>query len=206
MPLVFTSKDIASTHCMALRLFQELYYMAHYKNLASILEHGILSHTLVNKANVEHVDISLAGAQQWRRGLEPVFFHSIHDYVPLYFNPRNPMLYSRREQQRNLVILCISTEVLSSGTKILFTDGNAACKSTQFSTSTDVVQPAVPVLEAPSWNQFSEGRRMRCAETLVLHDVPPKFIEKVVCNNTLLALHLKNQHDINVTIDPSFFF
>lgn len=180
--------------------------MTHYQNLASILEHGILSHALVAKAKLEHVDISLAGAQQWRTGLEPVFFHSIHDYVPLYFNPRNPMLYSRREQQRNLVILCVSTEVLSSGTKILFTDGNAACKNTQFSTSTDVVQPAVPVLEAPSWNQFSEGRRMRCAETLVLHHVPPKFIEKVVCNNTLLALRLKNQHDINIAIDPSFFF
>lgn len=47
---------------------------------------------------------------------------------------------------------------------------------------------------------------MRCAETLVLHHVPPKFIEKVVCNNTLLALRLKNQHDINIAIDPSFFF
>lgn len=206
MPFVFTSKDIASTHCMALRLFEELYYITHYQNLASILEYGILSHTLVAQAKLEHVDISLAGAQQWRTGLESIFFQSIHDYVPLYFNPRNPMLYLRREQQRNLVILCISTEVLSSGKKILFTDGNAACKNTQFSESTEIIQRAAPVLEAPSWNQFPEGRRMRCAETLVLHHVPPQFIEKVVCNNTLLALRLKNQHDINVTIDPSFFF
>ena len=45
---------------MALRLFHELYYMAHHENLGSIEERGILSHSLVGLAGVQHVDISVS--------------------------------------------------------------------------------------------------------------------------------------------------
>ena len=99
---------------MALRLFHELYYMAHHENLGSIAERGILSHSLVGLAGVEHVDISEPGAQQWRALPEPVFGASIHAYVPLYFNPRNPMLYSRLRQQRVLATVHLSKRTVWS--------------------------------------------------------------------------------------------
>ncbi len=88
--------------------------MAHYENLGSILERGILSHALVAQAGLAHVDISLPGAQQWRARPEPVFGCAIHAYVPLYFNPRNPMLYLRRHQQHELVVLCVAADAVKT--------------------------------------------------------------------------------------------
>lgn len=206
MQSILTDMDICSTHCMALRLFQELYYMAHYQNLGSIMERGILSHALVAQAGLGHVDVSDPGAQQWRALPEPVFGCAIHAYVPLYFNPRNPMLYVRRNQQQNLVMLCVSTKAVETAEQVLFTDGNAACRNTHFSASFNVVKAAVPVLEAAYWHNFPEGRRMRCAEALVLGNVAPHFIDRVACNNLPLAQHLQQQYGLAATVDKSLFF
>lgn len=191
---------------MALRLFQELYYIAHQQNLGSILEHGILSHTLVAQAGLGHVDVSDPGAQQWRALPEPVFGRPIHAYVPLYFNPRNPMLYVRRKQQHDLVMLCLSTKAVETAEQALFTDGNAACRNTHFSASFDVLKPAEPVLEAAYWHNFPEGRRMRCAEALVLDRVAPHFIDRVACNNLPLAQRLQQQYGLAAAVDKSLFF
>jgi hypothetical protein len=191
---------------MALRLFQKLYYMAHYENLGSILERGILSHALVAQAGLVHVDISQPGAQQWRARPEPVSGYAIPAYVPLYFNPRNPMLYVRRHQQHELVLLCVSANAVKTAGQALFTDGNAACRDTRFSTGFDVVKLSEPVLEAAYWSNFPDGRRQRCAEALVLDRVAPHFIDGVVCNNLRLARHLKQQHGLAVGVDGSLFF
>lgn len=191
---------------MALRLFQELYYLAHHENLGSIVERGIFSHALVGQAGVQHVDISQPGAQQWRALAEPVFGCAIHAYVPLYFNPRNPMLFVRRHQQRDLVVLRVSVNAVKSAGQALFTDGNAASRATRFSTGFEVVEAATPVLEASYWSDFADGRRRRCAEALVMHRVEPHFIEGVACNNLALARHLQQQCGQAVQVDTSLFF
>ena len=191
---------------MALRLFQELYYLAHSENLGSIVERGIFSHALVGHTGVQHVDISQPGAQQWRALPEPVFGCAIHAYVPLYFNPRNPMLFVRRHQQHDLVVLRVSLNAVKTAGQALFTDGNAACRSTRFSTGLEVVSAAAPVLGASYWNDFADGRRMRCAEALVLNRVAPHFIEGVACNNLGLARRLRQQCGLPVEVDRSLFF
>ena len=95
---------------------------------------------------MQHVDISEPGAQQWRVLPEPVFGATIHAYVPLYFNPRNPMLFVRRHQQHVLVVLRVSLNAVKTAGQALFTDGNAACRSTRFSTGFEGVNAAAPVL------------------------------------------------------------
>lgn len=191
---------------MALRLFQELYYLAHFENMDSIVERGIFSHALVRQTGVQHVDISQPGAQQWRALAEPVFGCAIHAYVPLYFNPRNPMLFVRRHQQRDLVVLRVSLNAVKSAGQALFTDGNASCRATRFSTGFEVVEAATPVLEASYWSDFADGRRMRCAEALVLNRVEPHFIEGVACNNSGLARRLQQQCGLPVEVDSALFF
>lgn len=191
---------------MALRLFQEMYYLAHYENLGSILERGILSHEQVAQAGLMRVDISEPGAQRWRAQAEPVFGRAIHAYVPLYFNPRNPMLFSRKYLQHQLVVLRVSADAVNTAPQALFTDGNAACRNTRFSTDFDVLKPAEPVLQAPYWNHFADGRRLRCAEALVPNRVAPQFIDAVACNNLPLARHLQQQFGLAAQVDSSLFF
>lgn len=190
----------------ALRLFQELYYMVHTGNVRSIAERGILSHRGVRQNGLECVDISDPGAQRWRSLPEPVFGRPVHAYVPLYFNPRNPMLFVRRHLQHALAILCLSPAVLESAGRVLYTDGNAASRSTQFSTDSALVETVRPVLESNYWADFNDGRRMRCAEALVLDRIEPHFIQRVACNNLAHAHALEWACDLPVEIDKSLFF
>ncbi|HKJ33293.1 MAG TPA: DarT ssDNA thymidine ADP-ribosyltransferase family protein, partial [Balneolales bacterium] len=77
-----------------------LYHMTHLANLNGILEKGLLSHNKAHKKGLLAQDISDSTVNNRRV--------KIHNYVPLYFNPKNPMLYRRRNIQDELVILCIN--------------------------------------------------------------------------------------------------
>jgi len=55
----------------------------------------------------------------------------IHDYVNLYFDARNPMMYSRLNRRGELVIVRVDPAVMSQPGAII-TDGNAASESTLF--------------------------------------------------------------------------
>lgn len=191
---------------MALHLYSEFYYMAHYRNLPSILEHGILSHDMVERCGISRMDISDPGAQRWRALPEPVFGRTIHSYVPLYFTPRNPMLYKRRALQNQLVILSISAHTIKSGGDVLFTDGNAASRSTVFSRTMDIVGKAAPVLESVYWHHFDDGSRLRCAEALVHRQIPTHWIARVACNDHLLAKKIRHHLGVDAVVDRALFF
>lgn len=191
---------------MAVRLGEELYYMTHHENLASILERGILCHSRVVRDCVQRVDISDPGVQQWRERCEPVFGRPIHDYVPLYFNPRNPMLSRRRQLQNALVILVISNRALDCKDSVLFADGNAACKATRFSASACILSGSAPVLQADNWHDIPDGKRRRCAEALVHQHLRPQLITSVVCSNAALAGLLHARLGVQAVVDASLFF
>lgn len=186
-------------------LFPFFYHLTHQVNLLGILEHGILSWTEVRARGLNPVDISLAAAQQWRENKEPVYLRKIHDYAPLYLNPKNPMLFSRREMQKQLVILEISPSVML-GNQYLYADGNAASHDTQFSTDQTILERSLRALEADYWEDFHDGKRRRCAEVLIHPSVAPRFIVRAVCNNRPLAEQVGRDTHLAVTVDRKMFF
>lgn len=190
---------------MTWRLFDHLYYIAHRRNLGSILARGILSHNEVERLQIERIDISDPDVQRWRGRCEPVFGRSIHDYVPLYMNPRNPMLCKLQRRQADLVILAVSTDAVR-GPDRLFSDGNAASRSTRFSDHSGVLRGAIDVLSADRWDGFEDGGRRRCAEALVLRHVAPVHICKVLCHSAASAQAVQSEHAIAAEPDQSFFF
>ncbi len=95
-------------------LFHRFFYIAHLENLASIRAKGLLPHNVIMAQGIAHVDIADPGAQRWRHRPETVYDRSIQDYVPLYINPRNPMLYVRRDWHKELVVLKISASVVDN--------------------------------------------------------------------------------------------
>jgi TPR repeat protein len=159
-----------------------LYHITHIDNVEDILNNGILSHTKAHNAfNPE--DISMPEAQQYRVKKEPIYNHSIHDYAPLYIQPKNPMLFVLKEKQSDLCILEVDINILRSD-KFLFTDGNAASKATKFyKSSLDVNKIPIKVLEADYWNDFEDGKRKRCAEVLIHSSIPTKYINTIHCFN-----------------------
>lgn len=186
--------------------FPFFYHMTHKDNLPGIMRHGILSHTAVRERNdVVAVDISDLAVQRHRALPETEYYRPIHDYVPLYINPRNPMLYRRLDRQHQIVILKISPNVLRDSQHV-FCDGNAACLNTRFSVDPEIVSSALDALNADYWNNFPDGKRRRCAEVLIYPRVSPEHIVAAVCNNTALADEISRVAKTKVEVSPSMFF
>lgn len=180
--------------------------MTHKDNLSGILQHGILSHSdVLSRDDVLAVDISDPGAQRWRDRSESTNHRVIHDYAPLYINPKNPMLYVRRNIQHEIVILRISPEVLHDGQHV-FADGNAASRETKFSPNSNIVADSIDAINAEYWANCVDGKRRRCAELLVSPKVRPTHILSAICNNIALAKKITTDTDLQVEVDSSYFF
>jgi hypothetical protein len=123
----------------------------------------------------------------------------------MYINPKNPMLYVRRERQREIVILRISPCVLEEGQHV-FSDGNAASHDTQFSSESNIVARSIAALNASYWGDCPDGKRRRCAELLVYPNVPPSHIISAICSSSVLAEEIALQTDLQVEVDHSMFF
>lgn len=182
-----------------------LHYLVHRNNLASILKHGILSFSEVRARGLQFIDLSDPSVQRHRERKDPIIGSSIHQYVPLYLNPKNAMLFVRREQQHDLLILSINPKVAKKA-RVLYTDGNAASSRTQFGLVDDVVRPSLPVLRAERWTGFADGKRCRMAEVLIYGGISPENIERIACSTQATANWVRRTHNIYAVCDPKSFF
>lgn len=178
-----------------------LYHITHLNNLERIFQFGLLSHNKAHKNELIAKDISDRTVNNRRV--------KIHNYVPLYFNPKNPMLYRRRDIQDELVILCVNREILFSD-KIVITDGNAASISTNFYNSLgDLKKIDWNIIRSEYWSDFVDGKRIRCAETLIPYNISLSDIKHIVCNNrgTLsIVTKLLANYKIPISVDSKLFF
>jgi len=108
---------------------KELHYIAPIANVASILQHGLLSHNRARK--LAHHSVAMSEIQGKRTKKVVPGARPLHDYVNLYFHARNPMLYKRQAEDQALCVLRISAAVLDLP-NVVITDGNAASEYTAF--------------------------------------------------------------------------
>lgn len=160
---------------------EELHYITPIANLGSIMKHGILSNTLAAKLSPQPESIAMPEVQERRKHVIPGGRRRLHDYVNLYFNARNPMLYSRLSDHTRICILRITPQILDvEGT--IVTDRNAASGQAKF-------RPAPEGLSivdhdrvfADWWNHDDPIDKLRhkaemCAEVLVLNRIAPNHI------------------------------
>ncbi len=161
----------------------EVYFIAPICNIASILQHGILSHRRASKH--PHESIADDEVQDIRsRKLVPGTTKRLHDYANVYFNPRNPMMFKRREMHENLCVLVVSSDILDDP-DVIVTDGNAACTITKFLEPTFGLSSIdKATVYAKYWNDDnpivkSEKKRRICAEVLVPDKIDPAKIRGV---------------------------
>ncbi|WP_314018265.1 DUF4433 domain-containing protein [Stutzerimonas degradans] len=187
-----------------------LYYMMPLENFQTVRKHGLVSRTTAVEQGLHARDYSDQEVQSRRASRrEPVFNRCLHDYVPLYLNPRNPMLFRLREQAADLVVLGLTVRLLDYHTQHCFTDGNAASDMTLFSKDPAVVIPSLSALQADYWGDVPDGKRRRCAEVLVAPRIGPGFIEVAICSNASTAA-VVNDAGLNLDgrlfVNPGFFF
>ena len=184
-----------------------LYHMTSIHNLGSIIRHGLLSHNEAHKRNLVKKDISLQDVQD-RRDDKKVLSHNLHDYVCLYFSPRNPMLFKRKEDQDEIIILCVSPTVLFFEDTII-SDGNAASARTVFFSGVESLEEFPwKIINSHYWLDHDDGRRIKCAEVLVYPKIPTSLIMKIYCCNQRMKIScMKNVNQkIPVELNFSLYF
>jgi hypothetical protein len=187
-----------------------LYHMTHKNNLLNILQNGLLSHNQARNGRLTQVDIADNQVNDRRSRNEPIYQKSIHDYVPLYFNAKNPMLYRRRNIQNDIIILAIDRNLLYKPNTV-FTDGNAAADATSFYSNPDDLKSLNwACINANYWNGIVDGKRIRCSEVLVYPSIPTTAIKKIFCNNRqtkqFVESSLTNRTAISVEIKSNLYF
>lgn len=190
---------------MPIRLYEELYHITHIDNLSGIRLHGLLSKTRMAALHLSMVDISDHEVQDRRDRPEPVFSLPIHDYVPLYFNPKNAMLYKRKELRAFLVILAIPI-TKAMGELYVFTDGNAASGSTKLDVDLLITRESDSVLKANYWGGLPDGKRRRCAEMLVHERIEPQLIHHAYCYSNAAHEAVVARLGCPATTDRSMFY
>lgn len=177
-----------------------IYHMTHKSNLQNILQNGLLSHNSAYSQNFTKTDISDIDVNS-RRG-------KVHDFVPFYFNPKNPMLYKRKNIQNDIIILGIDRTILKSDFK--FTDGNAASNSTKFySEVIDLAKLNWSIINSEYWSGFIDGKRIRCSEILIPNEVKTGSIKKIFCHNSDTEKYVKSKlgcFEIEVAVNQDFYF
>ncbi|MCP9928836.1 DUF4433 domain-containing protein [Cyanobium sp. CH-040] len=75
-------------------MIDSLFHITHLDNVPGILSEGLLCRNRIEEINLPYLDLSDAACQA-RRSCRYFDGHSIdlHDYVPLFIEPRNAMLY-----------------------------------------------------------------------------------------------------------------
>jgi len=166
-----------------------LFHITKLSNLRRILEYGLLSHKKAHNKINRHIfdldvsDISDAEVQEIRKD-KLLNRKSLHEYVCLYLNPRNPMLFKRKQWQDELIILGIDSELLLAE-GVYFSDGNAAAYNTEF--YNDLESLALidwQILLNDTWADPPDAKRIKCAEVLIPFTVSRDKIKEIFCYNT----------------------
>ncbi len=188
-----------------------LYYIAPIENVHSILERGILCHNLAKK--IKHRSVAMQAIQERRKDKAIPGAGKIHDYVNLYLNARNPMMYKCKDNYREICVLAVDPKILDHK-GVIVSDMNAAIGIARFATSDEgLARLDKEKLFAHSWkhsNDLNEERRhkgLMCAEVLIPKQVQPTFIRGAFVSCLESETELKRHCPaIKTNIKPDLFF
>lgn len=175
-----------------------LYYITHVNNLPSILAKGILSHERIKSEGVQNTTIYLEHLVNKRGNKYTSDGKNLWHYTNLFFQPRNPMLFSvvRSKGKQNITVLRVSNTVLQKQ-GIFITDGIASNKLTRIYSQVEgleVLQAQKEMLQSDSWTSWIDSnkvdhkvKRQLMAECLVPNQVDPRDIQQFIVADQSVA-------------------
>jgi len=182
------------------------------ENIPSVLKLGILSHEQASK--LRHGSVAMQEIQDLRDPKHVPGGFKLHQYANLYFHARNPMLYKRKGEARNLCVLRVMIEVRNLA-GVVFADRNASSDYVRFLHPSQWSLLDFDAIYALDWNRQHANdpyaklvhKSKKCAEVLVPHCVEPKYLAGAYVVDEATSLKLKSLgFDLPVTIDSEMFF
>ncbi|KXY47203.1 hypothetical protein AT268_25760 [Bacillus cereus] len=165
-----------------------IYHMTHYRNLSKILSsNGLVCVSNIMNNGQTYCNIANNEIQNRRASysvpVEP--FGTLHNYVPFYFAPKSPMLYSiykgnviqYTEGQEPLIYLVSSAQkIKQNGVPFCFTDGHGIMHFTEYYNDLKELHNVDwDIMKSKYWHDTIEDndrKRRRMAEFLVYQYVP----------------------------------
>lgn len=158
-------------------------HMTHVENLPAILAAGGLrsynamrGHAYMNLAN-EDVQAGRAAI------VVPSVQRPLHDFVPLYFGFKTPMVAWNQNRNEQIIFLRVSLEILAA-TGVVFTDGNARAGTTRFFNFTgpdDLAALNARAINTTKYAGDPELKRQKQAEVLVPDFLPFDKVLDIIC-------------------------
>lgn len=193
---------------------QGFYYISHIDNLKSILEHGILSHQMIQTRGIEPAKIydeEIVSRRQHRQTPEGL---SLWAYANLFFQPRNPMLYRvlREKGQKDIVVLRFRAAILDDMARYVTTGNAAHSQSEIVNITSKALKEIMPHLKMEYWNQENGTKRRIMAECLVKDEVPAQYLDAIYVADHNVQTTVENiiqstpRRDIKVIPEPHMFF
>lgn len=196
-----------------------IYHITSIVNLHSIItNNGLVCISQLHKYGSSFVNIAYEQIQSRRSEKQVPLppYGNLHDYVPFYFAPRSPMLYTINQGNvpqyqggQNQIIYLVSTvqQVLSKKIPFVFTDGHAIMNYSEFfSDPVDLEQIDWGIMRSLYWNdttEYPDRKRKRQAEFLAFEFFPiDSVLEIGVINETYEAQALKvlKGNSINIPV------
>jgi hypothetical protein len=186
----------------------ELHCIMPIANVASVMNHGILSHD--QAAKLPHRSVAMQEIQDRRDQKSVPNGLRLHHYANLYFHARNPMLYKRRHE--DVCVLTLSTAVFAI-TQAVIADQNAASDYVRFLSPSQWRVLEFEDIFALDWrhpgdpHRYYRHKSRKCAEVLVPHRVPPDLIGGAYVPDK--AAHDRLQQTgftLPIIVNPDFFF
>ena len=119
-----------------------LYHITHFDNLASVVAEGLLCDRAMAERDIDFHSIAYSEIKAIRARTDVLCDPggTLVDYVPFYFAPRSPMLFtinqgnvaSVTDRQTNILHLVFRAEDLVANQDCVFTDGHAIIALSNF--------------------------------------------------------------------------
>ena len=195
-----------------------LYYITHVDNIVSILENGILSHSLIESMGIHHQKIYNASVVNRKSSRKVIGEKTLWDFANVYFQPRNPMMYvvdCNISDISNVAIFLISKKILNNK-EAFIVNGNAASLSSEIISSSDnrfkeILREIRKNVDNNWWKEEDGTKRKIMAECLIPNLIDPKFIEAIYTptekakNSISQKISLKFPA-VSVAVAPEKFF
>lgn len=201
---------LASEQYYSLTRKRYVYNIMPLANISSVLRHGIVC--FEQAQTLQHISVALEDVQSRRCNVVIPGGAPLHQYANLYFSYSNPMLYRRKENADELCILAVSATVLDMDGCIL-SDRNAATSFVRFFSSPDGLQYLnFTVIHGQYWTDadpfiYREKKAIKCAEVLIPHCVPTKYIAGAyVVSNDAESQLLDSGFLRPIAVRPKVFF
>ncbi len=196
------------------------YYITHKDNLKSLLKQGIWCRSQMHGSwwPFNRKPKSIHSEEVVKRREERKFKNrSLWDYANVYFEARNPMLFSviKKFEASNIAVLQIQSDIID-GPDVGLADGNAASHNTKLF---EDIGEGLNTLKGEQfkktyWNDTDDGKRKIMAEILVYHHIPKEKIMSVYVAHQQAAEEMKNTlYTINPSVktvkcipNPNMFF